>query len=321
MKSIRYYTYGAPEVLSIEEVEKPTVGENDVLVRVRAVAVNPYDWHFMRGKPYVMRLMTGLLKPKKTHFGADFSGEVEAVGNNVAIFKPGDQVYGCKHGAFAEYVCAPEKALAHRPANLSYEEAAAVPMAGLTALQALRDAGGIQAGQKVLINGVAGGVGTFAVQIAKSYGCEVTGVCSGRNAEMVRSIGADHVFDYTQVDFSRTGAKYDLILDAIGNRSIFDFKRALTDTGSYVGVGAGPGDWVEPVIGFVVVRVVGMFVRQHLTGMIARVTRQDLVKLAELIEAGKVKPVIDRRYSLGEIRKAINYLEEGHARGKVVITI
>jgi NADPH:quinone reductase-like Zn-dependent oxidoreductase len=321
MKAILYHSYAPPDVLKIEEVEKPIVGENDVLVKVKAVAVNPYDWHFMRGKPYVMRLMTGLFKPKNPKFGADYSGIVEAVGAKVAIFRPGDEVYGCKHGAFAEFVITSEKGLALKPKNLSIEEAAAVPMAALTALQALRDPGGIKSGQKVLVNGASGGVGTYGVQIAKSYGCEVTGVCSGKNAEMVRSIGADHVIDYTKVDFARTGDKYDLILDTIGNRSIFDFKRALTETGTYVGVGAGPGNWVGPVIGFVVVRVVGWFGRQHLTGMMARITRQDLVHIAKLIESGKLKPIIERRYSFEQIPEAITHLETGRVAGKLVITV
>ncbi|MBI5267352.1 MAG: NAD(P)-dependent alcohol dehydrogenase [candidate division Zixibacteria bacterium] len=321
MKAITYHNYGSPDVLKIEEVGKPAVGDNDVLVRVRAVAVNPYDWHFMRGKPYFMRLMTGLGNPKKTHFGADFSGVVEAVGKNIAIFKPGDEVFGCKHGAFAEYVCVPEKALALKPKNLAFEEAAAVPMAGLTALQALRDSGGIQSGQKVLINGASGGVGSFGVQIARSYGCDVTGVCSGRNVELVRSLGADQVIDYTKQNFTESGMHYDLILDCVGNRSIFAFRRALTPRGTYVGVGGGGGDWLGPLTGLLTVLIVSWFVRQHVTGMIARITRQDLVKLAELIESGKMKPVIDRRYTFGEVREAMSYLEEGHVRGKLVIVL
>jgi NADPH:quinone reductase-like Zn-dependent oxidoreductase len=264
-------------VLKYEEIEKPTPGDNEVLVRVRAVAVNPYDWHYMRGKPYFMRLMSGVTGPKISRFGADFAGVVEAVGKNVAIFKPGDEVFGCKHGAFAEYVCAPEKALALKPRNLSFEEAAAVPMAGLTALQALRDSGGIQPGQKVLINGASGGVGSFGVQIAKSYGCEVTGVCSGRNVEMVRSIGADQVIDYAGQNFTESGIRYDLILDCIGNHSIFAFRRALTPKGTYVGVGGGGGNWLGPLAGLLTVIVVSWFVSQNLTGMIARITRQDLV--------------------------------------------
>jgi NADPH:quinone reductase-like Zn-dependent oxidoreductase len=321
MKAIRYHTYGSSEVLKIEDVDQPAVGENDVLVRVRAVAVNPYDWHYMRGKPYFMRLMSGLTGPKITRFGADLAGVVEAVGKNVAVFKPGDEVFGCKHGAFAEYVCSPEKALALKPKNLSFEEAAAVPMAGLTALQALRDAGGIQPEQKVLINGASGGVGTFGVQIAKSYGCEVTGVCSGRNVEMVRSLGADQVIDYTGQNFTESGMRYDLILDTIGNHSISAFRRALTPKGTYVGVGGGGGNLLGPLAGLLTVIVVSWFVKQNLTGMIANINRRDLVKLAELIETGKMKPVIDRRYPMSQLAEAMRYLEEGHVRGKVVITV
>jgi NADPH:quinone reductase-like Zn-dependent oxidoreductase len=321
MKAIVYHNYGSADVLKFEEIEKPIPADDQILVRVRAVAVNPYDWHYMRGKPYFMRLMSGLTGPKIKRFGADLAGVVEAVGKNVAIFKAGDEVFGCKHGAFAEYVCAPEKALALKPTSLPFEEAAAVPMAGLTALQALRDSGGIQPGQRVLINGASGGVGTLAVQIAKSYGCEVTGVCSGRNVEMVRSLGADQVIDYSQKNFTESGRHYDLILDCIGNHPIFAFRRALTPKGTYVGVGGGGGDWLGPLTGLLTVTVVSWFVSQNLTGMIARITRQDLVKLAELIASGKMKPVIDRRYTMGEIREAMSYLEEGHVRGKVVITL
>lgn len=321
MKAIVYHNYGSPDVLACEEVEKPTAGDNQVLVRVRAIAVNPYDWHYMRGKPYFLRLMSGLTGPKITRFGADLAGVVEAVGKNVAVFKPGDEVFGCKHGAFAEYLCAPEKALALKPKNLSFDEAAAVPMAGLTALEALRDAGGIKPGQKVLINGASGGVGTFAVQIAKSYGCEVTGVCSERNGEMVRSLGADQVIDYTQQNFTGSGTRYDLILDTVGNHSITAFRRALTSKGTYVGVGGGGGDWLGPLAGLLTVIVVSWFVKQKLTGMIANVNRRDLVKLAELIEAGEMRPVIDRSYPMSQLAEAMRYLEEGHVRGKVVITV
>lgn len=321
MKSIRYHTYGPPSVLKIEEVEKPIVGENDILIKVRAVAVNPYDWHFMRGKPYVMRFMSGMFVPKTPKFGADYSGVVESVGSNVALFKPGDEVYGCRQGAFAQYVVTTERSTALKPRNLSFEQAAAIPMAALTALQALRDSGGIKSGQKVLIDGASGGVGTMAVQIAKSYDCEVTAVCSSKNAELVRSLGAEHVIDYTKVDFSRMGLKYDLFLDAISTRSIFACRRALTPNGTYVSVGAGSGNWIGPIVGLLSTAVVSWFSKQHLTGMLAKVARQDLVKVAELIESGKLKPVIERQYTFEQIPDAIAHLETGHVSGKLVISV
>ena len=322
MKAIVYDKYGSPDVLELKEIDKPAVGDDQVLIRVRAASVNPLDWHFMRGRPFFLRIKAGLRKPKVIRLGVDAAGTVESTGGNVRRFKPGDEVFGGCTGAFAEYACASEKALAPKPANLTFEQAAAVPIAALSALQGLRDKGRIQAGQKVLINGAAGGVGTFAVQIAKAFGAEVTGVCSTRNVDMVRSIGADHVVDYTQEDFTRNGQRYDLILDSVGNYSLSAFRRALTAKGTLVMVG-GPdkGRWIGPMAGMLKVVVLSRFVSQKLLPFLAKRSHEDLVFLKDLLETGKVTPVIDRRYPLSEVPQAIRYLEEGHARGKVVITI
>jgi NADPH:quinone reductase-like Zn-dependent oxidoreductase len=321
MKAIVYHNYGSPDVLKCVEIEKPTPGDNEVLIRVRAASVNPLDWHFMRGSPYLVRLMTGLRKPKIPRLGVDVAGQVEAVGGNVTQFKPGDAVFGGCRGAFAEYACAAERALVMKPDNLTFEEAASVNMAAITALQALRDHGRIQSGQKVLINGAAGGVGTFAVQIARSFGADVTGVCSTRNVGMVRSIGADRVIDYTQEDFTKSGERYDLILDSIGNHSLSACRRVSKPKGSCVMVGGGPdGGLLGPLIGMVKPLLLSRFVSQSFVMMLAKSSKEDLNILRELMETGKVKPVIDRRYSLSEVPEAIRYLEKGHAQGKVVIT-
>jgi NADPH:quinone reductase-like Zn-dependent oxidoreductase len=323
MKAIVYHNYGSPEVLKCEKLEKPTAGDDEVLIKVRAASVNPLDWHFMRGAPYIVRIQTGLSKPKNTRLGVDLAGQVEAVGRNVTQFQPGDEVFGVSRGAFAEYVCAPEKALAPKPANLTFEQAAAVPVAGaFSALQGLRDKGRIQPGQKVLINGAAGGVGTFAVQIAKAFGATVTGVCSTRNVDMVRSIGADHVIDYTQEDFARSGQRYDLILDCAANHSLSACRRVMSPRGIYVIVG-GPdrGRWIGPLISPLKALLLSRFVSQKLLMFLASANKEDLVVLKELIEAKKVTPVIDRCYTLSEVPEAIRYLEEGHARGKVIITL
>jgi len=321
MKAVVYTAYGSPNVLQFKEVEKPTPKDDEVLIKVHAASTNPKDWHLMRGTPFIFRFVElGFPKPKKTKLGADVAGRVEAVGRNVTQFQPGDAVFGdMDAGAFAEYACVAENLLARKPANGSFESAAAVPLAAVTALQGLRDTGKIQAGQKVLINGAAGGVGTFAVQIAKSFGTEVTGVCSTRNLDMVRSIGADHVVDYTQTDFTRNGQGYDLIFDAVGNRSIGDLKRALNPTGRCV------------VAGFTALPLLFSFM---LLGPLASrggkkiglmptayASQTDLVFLKELLEAGKVIPVIDRCYPLSETAEAIRYLEGGHARGKVIVTV
>ncbi len=323
MKAIVQDKYGSPDVLEVRDIDTPEIVEDDhVLVRVRATSVNPYDWHLMRGAPYFARVQAGLRRPKTTTRGADFAGQIEAVGKNVKGFQVGDEVFGEAGGAFAEYVTTWEGALAPKPANLTFEQAAAVPMVALTALQGLRDKGQVQPGQKVLINGAAGGVGTFAVQIAKALGAEVTGVCSSRNLDLVRSIGAAHVIDYTQEDFARSGQRYDLMLDIAGNRSLSDCRRVLTPDGTYVMVGStDDGRWIGPLSLALKAVVLSRFVSQKMVFFVARCNKDDLVLVKELIEAGKVTPVIDRSYALSEVPDAIRYLEEGHAQGKVVITV
>jgi NADPH:quinone reductase-like Zn-dependent oxidoreductase len=314
MKAIVCERHGPPDVLEMRDIEVPAVTDDDVPVRVRAASANPYDWHFMRGKPYFTRLMFGLLKPKVHSLGADLAGEVEAVGKDVTRFRPGDAVFGEGAGAFAEYTCVPERWLAPKPVNLSFEQAAAVPMAAGTALQGLRDGGRIQAGEKVLIHGASGGVGTFAVQIAKSFDAEVTAVCSTKNVEMVRKTGADHVVDYTREDFTRGDARYDLMLDTIGNRSLHACRRVLAPKAVYVFIGGRMSHLAASMLA-------GPFVSQDVKAVVAKRSSADLEFLSGLIESGKVTPVIDRTYPLGETRDAIVYLEGGHARGKIVITV
>ena len=322
MKAAVYSRYGPPDVVQIKDVEKPIPKDDEVLIKVRAASVNPFDVHFMRGMPYLMRIMAGLRKPKDTRLGVDVAGEVEAIGTNVTQFKPGDQVFGSSRGAFAEYACTSEAALVIKPANVTFEQAASVAVAAYTALQGLRDKGHVQPGQKVLINGAAGGVGTFAVQIAKWFGADVTGVCSTRKVEMVRSIGADQAIDYTQEDFTKSGQRYDVIFDCVGNHSFSACRRALNPKGIYLAVGGPSGRWM---IGFlarlITMLVVSRFVSQNLVIVPARRSKEDLTILGELMATGKVTPVIDRRYRLSEVPEAIRYLEEGHARGKVVITV
>ena len=329
MKAIRYYRYGSPEVLKLEDVDPPVIADDGVLVRVRAASVNPLDWHYMRGKPYFMRAMAGLSRPKDNGLGADLAGIVEAVGRGVTRFRPGDEVFGARGSTFAEYVGVRENgAVQHMPATTTFEQAAAVPVAAFTALQALRDKGRVRPGRRVLVNGAAGGVGTFAVQIAKAYGAEVTGVCSTRNVDMVASIGADRVVDYTREDFTRTDftrddvTRYDLIVDMMGNHRLADVRRILTPKGTLVAIG-GPneGNWLGPLSGTVGMLIVNRFVGPTLTPMLAHPNRDDLAVMCELIETGKVTPVIDRTYPLPDVPEAIRYLEEGHARGKVVITV
>ncbi len=316
MKAITHRCYGAPDALKLEDIERPTPADNEVLVKVHAASVNPLDWHLMRGTPSFVRLQTGLGKPNNARLGADFAGTVEAVGIKVKRFQAGDAVFGSTLGAFAEYVSVPEEgALVLKPANLTFEQAAAVPIAALTALQALRDKGQIQPGQKILVNGASGGVGTFAVQIAKSLGAEVTGVCSTRNVEMVRSIGADHVIDYTREDFTKSAQRYDLIVDNVGNRSVLDYRRVLNSTGLIVIVG------FESMAGVIKARVLSPFVSQKVVSLGANLNEADLNTMRELMQDAKVTPVIDSRYSLSEVPAAIDYLEKGHARGKVVITM
>jgi NADPH:quinone reductase-like Zn-dependent oxidoreductase len=322
MKAAVYTQYGPPNVVQIADVEKPVPKDKDVLIKVRAASVNPLDWHFMRGTPYAVRIVAGLRKPKVARLGADVAGQVEAVGRNIIQFKPGDRVFGTCKGAFAEYACAPESALVMKPDNVTFEQAACVPIAGLTALQGLRNNGKVQPGQTVLINGASGGVGTFAVQIAKSFGADVTGVCSTRNVDMVRSIGADRVIDYMREDFARSGQRYDLLFDCIGQHSLSVCRRVLTPKGIYVGAG-GPSDrWmIGPIARLIKSLVLSWFGSQKLGGLLTKRNKEDLTILRELVEAGKITPVIDRLYELSEVPEAIRYLEEGHARGKVVVTL
>ena len=323
MKAAVYTRFGPPEVLQIRDVEKPVPRDNEVLLRVRAASVNPLDWHFTRGRPYFLRIMAGLRKPKITRLGVDVAGQVDAVGTNVRKFKPGDEVFGSCHGALAEYACASESGLIMKPAGVTFEQAASVPLAAFTALQGLRDKGRIKPGQKVLINGAAGGVGTFAVQIAKSFGAEVTGVCSTRNVEMVHSIGAGEVIDYTQEDFTEGGQRYDLIFDCVGNHSFLACRRALSPRGTYIGCGGGGPDvrWmIGPLARMITELLLSRFVSQNMAGLLARPNKEDLTFMRGLIEAGKVTPVIDKSYRLSEVVEAIRYLEAGHARGKVVIS-
>ena len=322
MKAIVIEKYGSPDVLQFKEVERPTPKDNQVLVRVQAASANPLDWHLMRGEPFIARLMgTGLLKPKSSKVGADVAGRVEAVGKDVTQFKPGDEVFGTCNGSFAEYACAREDRLALKPANVSFEEAAAIPVAATTALQGLRNKGQIQPGQKVLVNGASGGVGTFAVQIAKSYGTEVTGVCSTRNLDLVRKIGADHVVDYTQEDFTKNEQqRYDLIFDAVGNRSVSDYKRALKPGGTcaVAGFSSMPRMFEHTALG----PLMSKTGNKKVGGMgMAKINQNDLVFLKQLVETQKVRPVIDRHFPLSETADAIRYLEAGHAQGKVVITV
>ena len=325
MRAIVYCEYGTADNLRLEPVEKPTPTDDQMLVKVKSAAVNPLDWHFIRGTPYVMRLSAGLKKPKDIRLGVDFSGTVEAVGKNVTDFKPGDDIFGGRNGAFAEYVVVrPDRAITPKPANVSFEQAAGVPIAGITALQAIRDRAKLQPGQKVLINGASGGVGTFAVQIAKAYGADVTGVCSGRNVEMVRGLGADRVIDYTKEDFTKGDARYDAIIDNVGNRGLLECKRVLAPNGRYVLIGGGGpdrGNWIGALAGPMKDFMLGAFVKQEMGFFVAQLNKADLKVLADMMEAGQVTPVIDRTYPLAEVPEAIKYLEEGHARGKVVITM
>jgi NADPH:quinone reductase-like Zn-dependent oxidoreductase len=326
MKAIVRCDYGLAN-LKLEDVEKPVPENDQILVKVHAVSVNPYDWHFVEGTPYVMRAMgVGLRKPKEIRLGVDFAGTVEAVGKNVTQFKPGDEVFGGRDGAFAEYVCRRAVgAVAPKPAGLTFEQAASINIAGITALQGVRDKGKVQPGQKVLINGASGGVGTFAVQIAKSFGGEVTGVCSTRNLEMVRSLGADHVIDYTKEDFTKGDQHYDVILDNVGNHSLSDYRRLLTPNGIYVLIGGGGANeqgFLGGLAKALDAAVYSKFVKQKMGMMMADPSTKDLTLLAEMVQSDKIKPVIDRTYkSLSEVPDAIRYLEEGHARGKVVITV
>jgi NADPH:quinone reductase-like Zn-dependent oxidoreductase len=323
MKAIVYHRYGPPEVIQYAEIENPAPAENQVQIRVRAASVNPYDWHFLRGKPSFIRLFTGLRSPKSPRLGADVAGEVQAIGSKATLFKVGDPVYGTGKGAFAEYVCASENELALKPDNLSFEQAASIPIAGITALQGLRDSGQLQPGQSVLINGAAGGVGTFAVQIAKSFGAQVTGVCSTRNLELVQSIGADHVVDYARDDFTKSGQQYDLLFDLVGNRPLSALRRAITARGTYVGCGGGGPDRKSfDLLSIMFGRLlVSPFVSQRLTGVLAKIRHQDLNAIGDLVRSGKLTPVLDQSFALSDTPKAIRYVEQCHARGKVTIAV
>jgi NADPH:quinone reductase-like Zn-dependent oxidoreductase len=320
MEAIVYHNNGSIEALKSEEIEKPTVEDDGVLIRVRAASVNPLDYHLLK-HPFIRRMMFARSKLKITRPGRDVAGEVEAVGSLVTQFKPGDAVFGWCGGAFADYACAAESALAMKPDNVTFEQAAAVPVAALTALQGLRDKGKIQPGQKVLINGASGGVGTFAVQIAKSFGAEVTGVCRTRNLEMVRSIGADQVIDYTQEDFTKSGQRYDLILDCYATHSLLECRRALNPGGRYIGVGGPFGSMIGILTDQIKQLLFSRFMSQKFISMMTKMNQEDLAIMAKLMADRKVTPVIDRHYSLSETPEAVRYLEEGHARGKVVITL
>jgi NADPH:quinone reductase-like Zn-dependent oxidoreductase len=323
MRAIVQDKYGSPDVLELREIDKPALGGNDVLVRVFAAAVNPGDWFFLKGDPYVVvRVVAGVRRPKNKVLGLAVAGQVEAVGTNVTRFQPGNEVFAeVAAGGFAEYVRVPEHLLGLKPANLTFAQAAAVPLSATTALQGLRDAGRLQQGQKILINGASGGVGTFAVQIAKTLGAQVTGVCSTRNVELVRSIGADQIIDYTRDDFTLTGQRWDVILELVGNHSLSDCRRALTLKGTLVLSSGRGGRWFGPLGRIVAALVLSPFVSQRMVALVARPNKADLDVLKELIEAGKIRPVIDRQYPLSEVPDAIGYFGQGHARGKVVIAV
>ena len=322
MRAIVQRCYGSPEVLESADVDRPAVGDDDVLVRVRAASVHPGDYFLMTGEPYVVRLAFGLRRPRHPIPGRDLAGVVAAVGKDVADLQPGDEVFGWSTtGTLAEYACVPADQLVRTPANLSAGQAAAVPTSGLTALQALRDIAHVQPGQAVLITGASGGVGTFAVQIAKALGAEVTGVCSTRNVELVRSVGADHVIDYTRTDFTRTGLRYDVIFDSVEAQSLSEVRRALTPTGTLIPNSGRGGRWVGPLGRIVKARARSLFTRQTLRPFTSVGKRQDLLDLAELLEAAQLTPVIDRTYPLSEAAEALRYVGAGHTRGKVVITV
>ncbi|MGB7547796.1 MAG: NAD(P)-dependent alcohol dehydrogenase [Terracidiphilus sp.] len=323
MKAIVYDRYGSPDVLQYQEIEKPVPADDQVLIQVRASSVNPYDWHLIRGTPSFIRLFAGIRAPKSRRLGADVAGVVEAVGRNITSFKSGDAIFGTAAGSFAEYACALESKLALKPESRTWEQAASVPIAGITALQGLRDKGGIRTGQHVLINGAAGGVGTFAVQIAKSFGARVTGVCSTRNIDLVRSIGADDVVDYTRENFIDGGRRYDLFFDLVGNNPLPACLRVLHRNGTYIGCGGGGPDRrsIEFLGSMLYSVVLAPFATQKMPGLFAKVNTADLNFLADLMRAGKITPVLDRSYALGKTADAIRYLERCHARGKVAINV
>jgi NADPH:quinone reductase-like Zn-dependent oxidoreductase len=337
MKAAVCSRYGPPEVVEIVDIDKPDPGENEVLIQVRAASVNPLDVGSLKGRPYSVRLMTGLRRPTNNRPGVDLAGEVQAVGSKITKFRSGDAVFGVcisdpqasgvavwahRQGAFAEYVCAPESTLVIKPPNITFEQAAAVPLAAFTALQGLRDHGHIQPEHKVLINGAAGGVGTFAVQIAKAFGAEVTGVCSSRNVDLVRSLGADHVFDYTREDFTKSGLRYDLIFDCVANHSLSECKRVLSPKGICVLVGDLTGRGMTAIVTrLITALILSQFVSQKLVVFLAKPNQPDLSLMRDLLKTGEVKPVIDRLYSLSEVPAAMRHLEGKHARGKIVVSL
>ncbi len=323
MNAILYRCYGSPEVLKLEQAAKPVPADDQLLVRVHASSVNPFDWHYMRGEPYIMRMQVGFGAPKDARMGVDFSGTVDQVGKGVTRFKVGDEVFGAASGSFGEYVTVREsRAVAKKPANISHEQAAAIPIAAVTALQALRDQAKVSAGKKVLVNGASGGVGTYAVQLAKVMGANVTGVCSTRNVDMVVSLGADRVYDYKNVDFVTKGDRYDVIIDTVGNRDLRDLQKVLEPGGTAVIIG-GPSD--GPWLGALKIPLKILFYKPFADGdfkfFLAKLNQQDLEYLASLMESGQMKSVIDKTYPLAEVPAAVAYQEEGHARGKVVIKV
>lgn len=322
MTAIRARCYGGPEVISVEQVAMPEVGDNDVLVKVRSAAVNPLDWHYMRGAPYMIRLFAGLGAPDDPTVGVDFAGTVVAVGSQVGNFQVGDNVFGGRSGAFADYVAVPaDRALVHKPDNVSFDQAAAVPIAAITALQALRDQGKLQPGESVLINGASGGVGSFAVQIAKAMGAEVTGVCSARNIELVLGIGADDVVDYKKQSYPDLNPRYDLIVDMVGNHSVLTNRSVLKPGGRLVMVGGDKGNWLAPFKGVAAAAVLNPFYEEEFTSFTASMKPEDLATLAEMMAAGKIRPLLDRNYTLRGAAEALRYSESGRARGKIIINV
>jgi NADPH:quinone reductase-like Zn-dependent oxidoreductase len=322
MKAVVYRCYGSPDVLNVETIAKPVPGDEEILVKVKAASINPLDWHYLRGLPYFLRMGSGIGKPTDIRLGVDFAGTVESVGANVTLFQPGDDVFGGAFGAYADYLVMNQSgAVVRKPAAVSFDQAASLPIAAVTALQALRDKGNLKEGQKVLVNGASGGVGTFAVQIAKSLGAEVHGVCSTRNVDMVRSLGADHVFDYKKEDYTRSGQKYDLILDMVSNHSLSANRDALTPNGILVIVGGPSGNWLTPMIAPLKAMLMSPFVDQEMSMILARMNKADLTTLGELTASGTLTPVIERKYPLGETADALRHSEAGHVRGKLVISL
>jgi NADPH:quinone reductase-like Zn-dependent oxidoreductase len=322
MKAISYFCYGSPDILVFGDIAKPVAADDEVLIKIHTAAINPLDWHYMRGSPSLMRLMSGIGKPTHTRLGVDFAGTIEAVGKNVSKYKPGDQVFGGKNGAYAQYIAMGEdRALALKPANVTFEQAAAMPIAAITALQALRDEGKLQAGQSVLINGASGGVGTYAVQLAKIMGGEVTGVCSARNESMVRALGADYVIDYTRENFTESDKRYDLIIDMVGNHGLLTYRQTLKPGGRLIMIGGPSEGFFTPVISPLKSLLISPFVSQEFVPFIAQLNKDDLAILAEYMRTGQLTSVIDKSYPLADAAAAVRYSEDGHARGKILLSM